>query len=174
MKITDRYATAVRSRNLGSNPKTTFSDSDVLCAVGLAGKRVPLGTALMRLLSGDNRAGSDIVRILADKAVGKAFRMSGADCPRPEAEDLARAVLAWYRDGTCRVCSGHGVLLIPGTTTLGNHECPACRGDGRIRLDRRISLARLELARWMVAEVERELAIAGREAMTRLAPRLDL
>lgn len=173
MKISDLYATAVHSRNLGSKPETTSSDSDVLGAVGLAGRRAPLGTALMRLLSGDNHASADVVRILADKAVGKAYRM-GNECSRSDAEDLGRAVLAWYRHGTCTRCSGHGLQLITGTTTLGNKDCPTCRGTGRIRLESQISMLRLELARWLVAEVERELAIAGPEAMKRLAPRLDL
>jgi hypothetical protein len=173
MKIVDRYSTAVHSSNLGSKPETTASDSDVLGAAGLAARRVPLGVALMRLLAGDNHASADVVRILADKAVGKAYRM-GNECGRSEAEDLGRAVLAWYRHGTCARCGGHGVLLIPGTTTLGDTACPACRGDGRIRLDRQVPLIRLELARWLVAEVERELAFAGPAAMRALARTLDL
>lgn len=173
MNIVDRYSTAVHSSNLGSKPETTASDSDVLGAAGLAARQVPLGVALMRLLAGDNHASSDVVRILADKAVGKGYRM-GNECGRSEAEDLGRAVLAWYRHGTCARCGGHGVLLIPGTTTLGNHECPACRGDGRIRLDRQVPMVRLELARWLAAEVERELAFAGPAAMKALAPSLEL
>jgi len=173
MTIIDRYATAIRSSNLGSRPETVQSDSDVLGAAGLAAKRVPLGIALMRLLSGDNHASATVVAILADKAVGKAYRM-GNECGRTEAEDLGRVVLAWYRHGTCARCGGHGVLLIPGTMTLGNHECPACRGDGRIRLDRQVPMVRLELARWLAAEVERELAFAGPAAMKALAPSLEL
>lgn len=173
MKIADRYATAVYSSNLGSKPDTTSSDSDVLGAAGLAARKVPLGIALMRLLSGDNHASADVVRILADKAVGKAYRM-GNECGRAEAEDLGRAVLAWYRHSTCGACNGHGVLVIPGTTTLGNHECPACGGTGRRRLERDVAKLRLELARWLVAEVERELAFAGPEAMRALAPSLDM
>lgn len=173
MKINDRYASAVHSGNLGSKPDTTASDSDVLGAVGLASRKVPLGVALMRLLSGDNHAAADVVRILADKAVGKAYRM-GNECGRTEAEDLAKAVLAWYRHGTCTKCGGHGVQLIPGTTTLGGKECPACRGTGRLRLEKQFGMLRLELARWMVAEVDRELAHAGPEAMKKLAPQLAL
>ena len=173
MKIADRYASATHSRNLSSDPDTTASDSDVLGAAGLAAKLNPLGIALMRLLSGDNHASADVVRILADKAVGKAYRM-GNECGRAEAEDLGRAVLAWYRHGTCTRCGGHGVQLIPGTTTLSSTECPACRGSGRILLERQIGMMRLELARWLVVEVERELAFAAPAAMRALAPSLDL
>lgn len=173
MKIADRYASATHSRNLSSDPDTTASDSDVLGAAGLAAKSNPLGIALMRLLSGDNHASADVVRILADKAVGKAYRM-GNECSRTEAEDLASAMLAWFRHGACSSCNGLGALLIPGTTTLGNKECPACRGTGRLRLEKHVGMLRLELARWLASEIERELAIAGPEAMKRLAPRLDL
>lgn len=173
MKIADRYATAVHSGNLGSRPETTASDSDVLGAAGLAAKQNPLGIALMRLLSGDNHASADVVRILADKAVGKAYRM-GNECGRTEAEDLARAILAWHRHGTCTRCGGHGVLLIPGTPTLGNKECPACRGTGRLRLEKHVGMLRLELARWLATEIDRELAFAGPAAMKALAPTLQL
>ena len=173
MSIIDRYASAVRSSNMGSKPETTRSDSDVIGAAGLAAKHVPLGIALMRLLSGDNHASGVIVDILAEKAVGKAYRL-GNECGRVEATDIARAVLAWHRDATCKPCGGHGVLHIPGTPTLGSERCPRCKGAGRMPFDRQFSMVRLELARWLVAEVERELAIAGPAAMRALAPRLDL
>lgn len=173
MKILDRYAGAVRSSNLGSQPDTTYSDSDVLGAAGLAAKRVPLGIALMRLFSGDNHSSSEIVRILSAKAVGKAYRI-GKEIGGLEADDVARAVLAWHRNGTCKPCGGHGQKLIPGTTTIGDDKCPACRGAGRVLFDRQFSPDRLDLARWLVAEMEREMAIASPEAMRMLAPRVDL
>lgn len=173
MTFADRYAPATRSSNLGSKPDTTSSHSDVLGAAGLAAKRAPLGIALMRLLSGDNHASATVVAILADKAIGKAYRM-GNECGRAEAEALAQAILAWYRHGTCTTCSGHGVQLIPGTTTLGGKECPACRGTGRLRLDKQVGMLRLDLVRWLAAEVDRELAFAGPAAMKALAPSLTL
>lgn len=173
MKILDRYAGAVRSSNMGSDPDTVYSDSDVVGAAGLAAKRAPLGVALMRLFSGDNHAVGEIVRILSAKAVGKAYRI-GNEIAGVEADDVARAVLAWHRDGACKPCGGHGQKLIPGTTTIGDDKCPACRGTGRVSFDRQFSMEKLELARWLVAELEREMAIAGPEAMRMLAPRLDL
>lgn len=173
MRIMDRYAGAVRSSNLGSRPDTTYSDSDVVGAAGLAAKRAPLGIALMRLFSGDNHASGEIVRILSGKAVGKAYRI-GNEITHVEADDVARSVLAWHRDGACKPCGGHGQKLIPGTTTIGDDTCPACRGSGRVLFDRQFGAERLELARWLVAELEREMAIAGPEAMRMLAPRPDL
>ena len=186
MKITDRYSTAVHSSNLKSKPETTFSDADVLGAAGLAGKAertlpdgtvirgAPLGIALMRLLSGDNTASREIVAILADSAVGKAWRMDGMKLQRVQADDMARAVLAWYRDGTCKPCGGHGYLLMQGAPSLSEHTCPACKGTRKVPFDSAFSLELVLLARWMLAEVEREIAFAGPAAMAALAPRLDL
>ena len=173
MEIMNRYASAVHSSNLCSNANTTFSDSDVLGAAGLAAKCNELGIALMRLFSGDNHASRDIVHILSIKAVGKAYKM-GTEICHVEAGDLARSVLAWHRDGTCKPCSGHGQKIIPGTTTIGDDRCPACRGSGRLLFDIHFSAGRRGLAQWLVAEMEREMAIAGPEAMKRLVPRLDL
>lgn len=171
--IIDRYSGAVRSGNMASKPDTTYSDSDVMGAAGLAGKRVPLGMALLRLFVGDNHAAGAVVEILTDKAVGKAYRM-GNECSRVEATDIARAVLAWHRDGACKCCAGHGVKLIPGTTTLGDDACRPCRGTGRVPFDRQFSMERLELARWLAAEIDAEQAKAGPEALRLLAPRLTI
>lgn len=173
LTLTDHYARAVHATSLVSNPDTRCSNTDVLGAHGLAAKKLPLGVALLRLFVGDNHAATQIVEILAEKAVGKAYRM-GNEIALVEAEDLARAVLAWHRDSRCKVCGGHGKKLIPGTTTLGNEACRPCRGTGRILLTRHVPMVRLELANWLVAEVEREQAKAGPEAMRLLAPRLDL
>lgn len=171
--MTDHYARAVHASSLVSKPETTHSATDVLGAVGLAAKRVPLGVALLRLFVGDNHASGLIVEILADKAVGKAYRL-GDEIGRVEATDMARAVLAWHRDSRCKCCGGHGLRLIPGTTTLGNEACRPCHGAGRIPFDRHFSMTRLGLARWLAAEIEREQAKAGPAALAALAPRLEL
>lgn len=185
MKIIDRYASAVRASSLKSEPDTTHSASDVIGAAGLAakawrtlpdGSKVPgnpLGIAMMRLLTGDNSASSEIVRILAASLKGKAKR-DGPPMKWIECEDMARGVLAWYRHGACTRCGGHGYSLIEGTRTVGDHACPHCRGTGKILFDLQWPMERILLARWLLAEVEREQAIAGAAAMAALAPRLDL
>ena len=173
MKIIDRYNSAVRSSNLKSEPSTTASDTDVLGAMGLARKRNPLAIALTRLLSGDNSASSEIVRILAASLKGKAKR-DGPPMKWVECEDMARGVLAWYRHGACTACGGHGFRLIEGTRTVGDHACSHCRGTGKILFDLQWPMERILLARWLLKEVEREQAIAGAAAMAALAPRLDL
>src|SRR5688572_14309198 len=113
MRILDRYSGAVRSSNLRSEPDTTYSDSDVLGAVGLAAVRRPLAAALTRLFMGDNHAAQQIVCILAEQVRDKAIA-SDVDLKPTQAQDMARAVLAWHRDGVCKTCNGHGFDLIPG------------------------------------------------------------
>jgi hypothetical protein len=178
MTFDDRYASAVRSSNLKSKPDTLSSDSDVLGAAGLAGKKAPLALALARLFSGDNHAVREIVELLEEKVVGKAFRV-GVEITRLQAADMGRSVLAWHRDGTCKACGGHGFRLVgdarigQGRASLSEHHCQACKGSRKVLFDRQFALERLDLARWLLAEVEREMAIAGPLAMAKLAPRLD-
>lgn len=145
--------------------------TDVVGAVGLAGKRAPLATALLRLFVGDNRAARDIVHIMAGMLVGKAYRL-GHEIARVQAEDMARAVLAWHRDGRCKHCDGHGFLKFDGAPGLSDQQCSHCRGTGRVLFDRQFPIERLELARWLSAEVDREQQIAGTAAMRHLSERL--
>ena len=179
MKITDRYASAIGSSNLRSRPETAQSDTDVLGAFGLAARGnpitgregVPLAVALTRLFSGDNRAAVEIVGIMADMLWGKAAVMR-VKVRRTEAEDMARAVLAWHRNGTCPACGGHGYAVLAGTTVLGDVECPACHGTGKRPFER--NFRHDDLARWLLAEIERESGKAGPAAMLMLAGRMDL
>ncbi len=144
---------------------------DVVGAVGLAGKRAPLATALLRLFVGDNRAARDIVHIMASRAVGKAYRL-GHEIARVQAEDMARAVLAWHRDGRCKHCDGHGFMKLDGAPGLSDQQCSHCRGTARVPFERQFPMERLELARWLAAELDREQQIAGAEAMRCLAQRV--
>ena len=170
----DRYSSAVRSSNLHSDPDTLRSAADVLGAAGFASKRTPLGIALMRLFTGDNGAAGQIVEHMAGMLVGKAWHAHRMALKPTQATDMAQAVLAWHRDGTCKPCGGHGFLMVEGAPTLSGHQCPECRGTGRVPFERNFKGARLELAKWLVAEVEREQAMAGPAAMRALAPRLEL
>jgi hypothetical protein len=173
MRFDDRYSSAIHSSNLKSKPDTHSSDSDVLGAAGLAGKRKPLAMALLRLFSGDNRASGEIVGILARMASSRAWETDQVSIPNTEAEDLGRKVLAWHRDGVCKACHGHGYALIEGAPSLSGNACAACKGTGKMPFDPQFSMERLPLARWLRERVEREQAFAGAEAMAALAPRLD-
>ncbi len=160
--IEQSYAEAV-ARGVSTN---------VVGAVGMAGRKAPLATALLRLFVGDNKVSRDIVHIMAGMLVGKAYRL-GQEIARVQAEDMARAVLAWHRDGSCKHCGGHGFLKLDGAPGLSDERCPHCRGTGRVPFNNQFSIDRLELARWLAAEVDREQQIAGVEAMRRLYERIQ-
>lgn len=177
MSITDRYATAVRSSCLTVDERTTYSDTDVLGAMGLADRTLtlrghPLAVALERLFMGDNGASVRIVEVLAQMARGKAPALR-TDITATQAVDMARACLAWHRDGVCKPCGGHGQHVIPNTKTLGGAICKPCKGTGRIPFERQFRHEWQELARWLVSEMNREQGRAGPEAMKAIAPRLD-
>lgn len=169
----DRYASAVHSGDLGPKPETSLGDVDFLGAAGIAARRHPLALALQRLFSGDNRAATEIVSLLGAMAHGKAHKMR-IRLTEAEAEDMARSVLAWHRDGVCKACNGHGRLPVPGAPAISKTECKACAGGGRIIFEHCFTWTRRDLARWLLAEVEREQCVAGPEAMKALAPRLTL
>lgn len=190
--ITDRYSTAVHSRNLSVDEKTRMSDTDVLSAMAWADRTLtdgrdrqgnhhveaPLAVPLQRLFSGDNRAAHDIVLILADMAWRQARGMK-VKMGRIQAHDLACQCLAWHRNGTCTNCGGHGYDKIPGTTTLSSHECGVCRGTGKIPFEDAIdpkgtNIGLRELGRWLLNQMERDMGRAAPLAMAALAERMEL
>ncbi len=185
MKFEDRYHSAVRTSNLKSEEKTTFSASDIMGAAGLASKPrtasetsdsrpgQPLAMALLRLLSGDNHASAEVLAILSVKVIGKAHRV-GPDIEQPAALMLSALVLGHFRDRRCRSCKGHGFELIKGAPAIGDKQCLQCDGTGNRPFDAMFTADRVDLARWLAAELDRELAKAGPAAMAALAPRLVL
>lgn len=187
MIITDRYASAIRSNRLTVDEKTTMSDTDVLGAMGLADRELttgkdsqgnpvhpaPLAVALERLFAGDNSASRAIVEILTRKAWERA-KASRIRLRRTEAADMAKACLAWHRDGTCKPCGGHGTLLIPGSKTLGTKRCKQCKGAGVLPFESQFDLELVPIAAWLVAEMQRDMSRAGPAAMRKIAPSLAL
>lgn len=170
MKLIERYSSAINSDNLAVDPRSTWSDTDVLGAAGLAARHEKLGIALTRLFAGGKP--QDVIAILADMAFKRARTMK-IKATQVQATDLATAVLSWYRHGTCQPCGGTGFQRIAGTPTLGD-ECGHCLGTGRIAFDAQFRGDALPLARWLSMEIDRAQAAAGQAAMAMLAPRLDL
>ena len=170
MRVLERYSAAVNSDNLSSDARSTWSDSDVLGAAGLAGKHEPLGLALTRLFA-DGKP-DQVVAILTDMAFRRA-RTLQVKLSQGQAGDLSRAVLGWYRHGTCQPCGGTGFQRVPGTPALGD-QCHHCGGTGRVPFDSQFRGEWLELARWLAMQIDRSQAAAGSAAMAMLAPRLDL
>lgn len=181
MSIADRYSSAVRSSNLRSQASTQRSDSDVLGAAGLAGKRGrAIGVALMRLLTGgDNKAAPELVRLMAESVLARALSTTGVAMPRHEARDIAQAVLDWFRDNACRACGGHGFRFVGGQLGEGrvvktSTRCPVCRGTCKRKIDPKRVHKHEAMARWLAASIEQELATTGAAVMAALAPKLEL
>lgn len=186
-KIQNRYASAVHSSNLAVDEKTYMGDSDVLGAMGIADRVLtqgvtsdgtpvrpsPVAVPLERLFAGDNRAAYEIVRILATMAHEHSFKLK-TKISRVQCADMARACLAWHRDGSCPACEGRGYALIPGTKTLSERDCPECRGSRKMPFERQFRPEWRELARWLVSEMARASGHAGPAAMRALAPQLEL
>jgi hypothetical protein len=170
MKVLERYSAAVNSDNLASDPRSTFSDSDVLGAAGLAARYEPLGVALTRLFA-DGKP-EPTVTILTEMAFRRA-RTVKVRLSLLQANDLAKAVLGWYRHGICQPCGGTAYKLIPGTPALGD-ECSHCHGTGKLPFDRQFTDETQGLARWLSSEIDRAQVAAGRATMVMLAPKLDL
>jgi hypothetical protein len=170
MRITERYASAVHATSLKSDPATYMSDTDVLGAMGLAAKAEPLGVALARLLSGGGASSAidTLANMAFDRSKRHKYRITELQCG-----DLAKAVLAWYRFGTCQPCGGTGFKRIAGTPVNGD-ECNHCDGTGKIPFDRQFSAELLPLAQWLSSQIDRSQAAAGHAAMVALAPKLDL
>jgi len=168
--IIDRYSCAVHSTNLMQSPEITGSDVDVIGSFGFASKHEPLGVALARMLSGGGA--SSVVDTMAYLVFERGHRIKNR-ITDTQARDLAKAVLAWYRHGTCQPCGGTGYARIKNTPVNGA-ECTHCNGTGKILFDRQFAANILPLAQWLSAEIERSQAAAGYAAMVALAPKLDL
>jgi hypothetical protein len=131
-KLLERYSSAVNSTNLAVDPLTKWSDTDVLGAAGYAAKFEPLGVELARFLSTGKAEG--VIAEMQEMVFRRARTLS-VKLSQVQAGDLAKAVLGWYRHGTCQPCGGIGHQLVPGTPVQGD-ECPHCRGTGRLLFDR--------------------------------------
>lgn len=178
MKILDRYASAIRASSLKHDERSSHAPTDVLGAFGMADKRLcerdeELSVPLTRLFLGDKAASKEVVRTLTKMARGKAPALR-TDITTVQAEDMARACLAWHRDNVCKPCGGHGQMVIKGSTTIGGAICKACRGTGQIPFEKLFRHDWRELARWLVSEMEREQAKAGPAAMKALGASLSL
>ncbi len=170
--IKERYASAVNSSNLSVKTETTYSDTDLLTAMGLASRYFPLGAALQRLFV-DGKA-TECVQIMAEMARKHAFRVN-VRLTTVEAQVMAQKVLAWYRHGVCTACGGVGKgIIIEPKPHLSEDDCRSCRGTGKRPFEPNFSVDVLDVAIWLRDQVAKHQAQAGREAMQMIAPTLDL
>jgi hypothetical protein len=196
MTIQDRYAAAIRSSNLSHTDErsksggTSYDDVDVLGAMALAhrdlsegrtwsrGQQVPIPKAelavpLERLFMGDNYAAQEIIEIMVEWLRGKApamhLKLTTVQCA-----DMAKACLAWHRDHICKACGGQGRGSVTTHGWFGGAICKPCRGSGHIPFEKQFRHDQRDLARWLLAEVEREQGRAGPAAMRKIAARMEL
>lgn len=168
----DRYASAVNSSNLSVKTETTYSDVDVLTAMGLAARHHPLGAALQRLFV-DGKA-RECVDLMAKMARDHSFKIKARISPF-QSQRLAEKVLAWYRHGVCTECGGTGKeIIIEPKPHLSDQDCRHCYGIGRRPFAPNFTAETLEVATWLRNEVSKHQALAGRAAMEAIAPSLDL
>ena len=189
-KFLDGYSRAVRAKNLrsGGDDSGRVQHSDTLMAAAWAAKPVraaqhptkaregnPLGVALLRLFVGGDREAKEVLRLLTEMLVSKAYR--AGDTLGPAAADLiAAAVLDWHRNSVCPECGGHGFQTAVGElggdsrVVMGDTPCPACHGTAKRPFDALFPPDRLWLALWLRERIEAKQAAAGVEAMRVLAP----
>ncbi|MBC7605078.1 MAG: hypothetical protein H7255_20770 [Ramlibacter sp.] len=193
--IRARYARAVHSGNLtviGSknntdDAETTERDPEILGAYGLADrdlvrgqdakgrtfKPAPLAVPLERLFAGDGRAAHQIVGILAYMASTEARRL-GVKLAPVQAMDMAKATLAWFRNGTCKPCGGRGFPMLKDSPVQSAHACDRCQGSGKIPFEKEFRFEWKPVARWLKEQIELESGRAGPAAMKTLAGRMSL
>ena len=187
MKITERYASAIKSSNLKTIASTTYGDTDVLGAFGIADRRLslginaagvqvsdrrPLAVPLQRLLMGDSGAAAELVDLLAQGLRGQA-KDARIVLTAFSSQKMARAVIAYFRNSACSVCGGHGLEVVPGSNALGSAKCGACKGTGKVQIVKAFRQEHRDLVRWAMDRVEEESSRAGPAAMQALADRLD-
>jgi hypothetical protein len=170
LSLQERYAQAIRSGNLTSDPNTTFSDADVLGAMAFADKRLGgrrMGAgAVSRYLAGDTGGASNLVELLSDRLHAEAEK-AGSTLPDVEAKDIVRGCLAWLVYGKCEKCNGTRYVL------LGHHVvCPVCLGSGKRSFVNGFRSRHLEIAKWLVSEIAADVGVCGAEALRSIAPRV--
>jgi hypothetical protein len=133
----------------------------------------PLAVPLERLFAGDSNAAHEIVRMLADMALEQSYAFD-TKIGRTQAQDMAKATLAWFRNGTCVPCGGRGFPLIKDSPVQSANECDHCNGSGKIPFDSNFRHEWKPLARWLKERVEAEAGRAAPNAMRALAAKMDL
>jgi DnaJ-class molecular chaperone len=124
----------------------------------------------MRLFTGDNNAAHAVIDALTQKLVAH-FPVSLRES---EARTVATGVLAWNRANVCPACHGSGYEVIPGTPSLSDKECRACRGTGKTLFQKQFHRDKLKFADWAQVQIEMAQSRAGQEAMRAIAPSFDL
>jgi len=132
----EKYLRATTTSNLRVEADVIGS-ADVLIAAGWSASRI--GAALMRLHTKPDTAALALVH---EQVSMHAEKLKIA---RPDV--VASGVIAWWLSRLCKECHGLKFELIPGTPTLSDVPCRACKGTGEARLPH--GEAGRKLASWL-------------------------
>jgi hypothetical protein len=171
-QVLNRYSSAINSSNLKSRAETTWSDTDVLAAMGLAARSHPLGAALSRMFV-DGKP-ERVVAMLATMARDRSYKVRER-LTEHQAREMAQKVLAWYRHGICVECGGTGKEIVyEPKPHLSETDCQPCSGSGRRPFEPSFTHDHRDIAIWLRGEIERHQGYASVAAMRLIAPMLDL
>jgi len=142
----DRYACAVRARDLTSYPASRFAPADVIAAAGMAAQRQGLGMMLQRLRADARSADRCVVEVALAVRLREAVRRREVRRDGAAAEVVVAEALAWWLQPTCQECTGVRFDRASGSNRLTARHCKACGGSGA----RRIESSAPDAARWVI------------------------
>lgn len=165
MNMQERYEIARNSSNLKSLERTTFSDSDVLAAAGMAAQQNEDALLLWSVaFQGHSAEKHKLVAKLAEKLEKHMDRFRLAGNPVL----IAMECVAWTLHGTCQPCEGRGYKHIPDTPSLSDELCDHCKGTGKVELPH------TEAHTWLHNYIDILTAVAGGHIMAKLAGEMEL
>ena len=118
---------------------------DVSTALGLVGRRNPLGFAAVRFLGSPSRTSAQEVVLLLATLVEK------PGCDGKTANAIAWQAFEFWNDTRCTKCEGRGIVGVAGRS---EQKCTACKGAGHRGCDDRPGPVRDAIA-CLIEAVER-------------------
>ncbi len=164
--VGERYARATEATDLSVSLERR-TGADVLIAAGAAARRVKeqggadMGLRLYRMeVSGDHTGRAAVVAESAAWLIAKGFNAGlggGRGRSLLAAHEIAENVVRWRFLSVCPCCEGRRYELVPGTQIMGDKLCQGCQGEGRPPLVSIVGNRRLETARQLADEFDRQL-----------------
>ena len=131
MGLIESVSKAQVSGTLSEGKPGQLADVDVIRACGMVSAKNPLGMALWRIKY------ADIWEEVRSALTGLSdLLVARKGMSKAEATDSAERVLAHWIGDRCDECGGTGYATIPGTPMLSDVECPGCKGQGRLELEK--------------------------------------
>jgi len=157
LTFAERYMTARSSSNLKSDPRTRMSATDILTASGLSGAENDLAHNIWVLIH------KPTIGRLQETSDALAVRLGKSKVRCKSPRYVARTVLLWHLNKTCKTCDGLGKMRIAGTPHLSDDTCLDCGGSG----ERPLTTGEPDAVQWLLREIkglseEAEIAMKNR------------